>query len=285
MSGPSAKVICDSISPYGVRLTTLEVKYHRFVLAEMNTHRAFSRNTASSRAIPYRKMRDSILADPAFPLSWPSERSGMQGGEEISEGLTTAAEFHWRSALEDAVKYADALHILGVHKSVINRLLEPFQYVTSIITATDWDGFWEQRDSDLAQPEIREAARAMRRAYELSSPQRVGRGEWHLPYITSDDLEQAYNQGLSKHDTTTTFKQLSAARCARVSYLTHDGRRDWSADLKLYSRLVTAYPPHWSPLEHVATPSAFIESGNFKGWAQLRHQLTPKDAIRAQGLL
>lgn len=283
MTGPSAKVICDSVSPYGVRLTTLEVKYHRFVLAEMNTHRAFSRNTASSRAIPYRKMRESVMTDPAVPLAWPTEQSGMQGGKGLEHFIVSACEEQWFTALNKIVASADKLYELGLHKSVINRLLEPFQYVTSIISATDWDGFWEQRDSELAQPEIREAARAMRAAYEHSSPQRVQLGEWHLPYLTSDDLKEAYELGLSKNDTTEIFKQLSAARCARVSYLTHAGKRSWKADLSLYTRLVTAYPPHWSPLEHVATPAHDPTPGNFHGWYQLRHD--QERANRAANLL
>lgn len=272
MSGPSAKVICDSVSPYGVRLTTLEVKYHRFVLAEMNTHRVFSRNTASSRAIPYRKMRESVMDDPAIPLEWPQEQKGMQGGYELRHDDVVRCEEQWYAARDSAVAAADKLYELGLHKSVINRLLEPFQYVTSIITATDWQGFFDQRDSELAQPEIREAARAMRYAYEHSSPQRLSRGDWHLPYITEDDLLESQQLGLNRHDENEILKQLSAARCARVSYLTHAGRRDWKADLSLYSRLVTAYPPHWSPLEHVATPAHDPTPGNFRGWYQLRHE-------------
>lgn len=285
MPGPSAKVICDSVSPYGVRLTTMEVKYHRFILAEMNTHRVFSRNTASSRAIPYKKVRDSVMDDPALPLSWPQERKGMQGGEELSIAAIIGAENQWLKARDLAVETADRLHTLGLHKSVINRLLEPFQYVTSIITATDWQGFFDQRDSELAQPEIREAARAMRRAYDLGSPQRVGRGEWHLPYITSDDLLEAHERHYDRHQTQSVFKMLSSARCARVSYLTHTGKRDWNADLQLYSRLVTAYPPHWSPLEHVATPTAFPVAGNFRGWAQLRHSITMREVTHGPNLL
>lgn len=269
---PSARVICDSLSPYGKRLTTIEVTFHRFVLAEMNTHRVFSRNTASSRAIPYKTMRDSVMNNPAIPLTWPAEQRGMQGGEELNEGLSLSAEIQWMRARDIAVETADRLHNLGVHKSVINRLLEPFQYVTSIITATYWTGFWEQRDSYLAQPEIREAARAMRHAYEHSSPQRLKLGEWHLPYITSDDYKEAVERKYDKAYATSIFKMLSAARCARVSYLTHDGKRSWDADLNLYNRLVTAYPPHWSPLEHVATPANYQTKGNFDGWAQLRHE-------------
>lgn len=275
MSGPTAKVICDSVSPYGIRLTTIEVKYHRFVLPEVNTHRAFSRNVASNRAIPYKKLRDMIKADPAIPLSWPQEQKGMQGGEELNEGLVLSCEGLWLRAMDNAIESADKLHILGVHKSVINRLLEPFQYVTAIISATSWQGFFDQRDSKLAQPEIAELARAMRKAIEGSKPRRVGRGEWHLPYIDSDDLAEAHRLNLTPHDALELFKQISAARCARVSYLTHDGKRDWSADLSLFSRLATAYPPHWSPLEHVATPVPNLPNhkGNFHQWAQLRHDM------------
>lgn len=283
--GPSAKIICDSISPHGIRLTTLEVKYHRFVLAEVNTHRVFSRNTASSRAIPYKKMRESIMDDPAIPLSWPQEKRGMQGGIGLNHFIVNACTEEWLKARNHTVAITDQLYELGLHKSVINRLLEPFQYVTSIITATDWEGFWEQRDSDLAQPEIREAARAMRRAYDKSTPQRVSQGEWHLPYINGDDLEESHYRNYDVTKKISVFKRISAARCARVSYLTHAGRRDWNADLDLYSKLITAYPPHWSPLEHVATPDKYSERGNFNGWAQLRHDINRREPIHDTHLL
>lgn len=217
-------------------------------------------------------MRESVVNDPAMPLSWPNERKGMQGGEELSSSLTIAAEIQWIRARDDAVDAADKLHKLGLHKSVINRLLEPFQYVTSIISSTDWNGFFEQRDSELAQPEIREAARAMREAIEKSRPHRLKLGDWHLPYITSDDYLEATDRKYDRDKTQTLFKMISAARCARVSYLTHDGKRSWDADLDLYQRLVTAFPPHHSPLEHVATPANYITKGNFDGWAQLRHE-------------
>lgn len=222
------------------------------------------------------------MLDPAVPLEWPSERSGMQGGEELSLPTIIGAENQWLRARDSAVETADRLYNLGLHKSVINRLLEPFQYVTSIITATDWSGFWEQRDSELAQPEIREAARAMREAYEHSTPQRVRLGEWHLPYITSDDIKEAYDLGLNSHDQNAIFKKISVARCARVSYLTHAGKRDLGADITLYNRLITAFPPHWSPLEHVATPTLVSTLGNFKGWDQLRHRISMRDIGNAR---
>lgn len=263
-TGLSAKVIADSISPYGHRLTTMEVTFHRFVLAEFNTHRTFSRNSASSRAIPTHKLIQQVKDHPAMPVSWPAEQKGMQGGEEVPKLRAVTAARHWLQAVESAVEEAEFLMDLGVHKSVVNRLLEPFMWHTVIVSATDWDGFWEQRCSPLAQPEIRAVADMMKEAYDSSIPRGLYDGAWHTPYIT--EVEQ-----LEWHDSIQ--KKVSVARCARVSYLTHDGKRDPSADLKLYERLVTAKPPHWSPLEHVATPAMPGDRvlGNFLRWHQLRH--------------
>ena len=254
---PSARVIADSVSPQGNRLTTLEVKLHRFVLSELNTHRAFSRNSASSRAIPVTRSLTMIAEEPAVPLRWPSAQKGMQGGPEIA--ATATARDIWLSARDDAVCAAERLLDLGVHKSVVNRLLEPYLPHTVVISATDWDGFWDQRCSPLAQPEIRAAAEAMRDAYVTSRPAEVGDGEWHLPYIR--DSERRLDDHI--------VRRVSAARCARTSYLTHDGRRDLDADLNLFDRLLEADPPHASPLEHPATPGD--GPGNFTGWKQLRH--------------
>ena len=256
-----AKVILDSISPTDKRVTTIEVKLHRFVLAEFNTHRAFSRNSASSRAIPLSKQIERVMEDPAIPVAWASEQKGMQGGDEIER--TDIAESLWLRARNEAVNAAQGLANTDVHKSIANRLLEPFMWQTIICTATEWSGFWQQRCSPLAQPEIRVAAEAMREAYEASTPQELHYDEWHTPYIQPDELRLD----------TEVRKRISAARCARVSYLTHDGTRSLDADLSLYNRLVTAEPPHWSPLEHVATPAGTNDSppGNLRGWWQLRH--------------
>lgn len=276
----SAKVIKDSVSPAGHRLTTIEVTMHRFVLAEFNTHRVFSRNSASSRAIPFNKQVDRVTRDPAIPVSWPAEQSGMQGGDELDEDARCAAEGTWLDAKVEAVKAARRLNRLGVHKSVTNRLLEPFMRHTVIVSATDWDGFWTQRCSPLAQPEIRVAAEAMREVYDASTPQPLGEGDWHLPYIEEQDWEAMADRTRIGKDMYPLAKKVSAARCARVSYLTHDGRQDMDADLALYDRLVTAQPPHASPLEHVATPADpfnwfgnDVPAGNFTGWHQLRHRV------------
>ena len=267
MSEPSATVIADSISPSGTRLTTLEVRLHRFVLAELNTHRVFSRNSASSRAIPIAKQIERVLTDPALPLEYGSKRSGMQAGPPLEGDRLIEAQQIWLAARDSAVAAARDLLRLGVHKQVANRLLEPFMWHTVIVSSTDWDGFWTQRCSPLAQPEIRVAAESMRDAVNASMPIACAQGEWHLPYITDDDRSEADHA----HET---LRRVSAARCGRVSYLTQDGRRDLDEDLKLYDRFVTADPPHASPLEHVATPAPapnVQQVGNLRGWLQLRH--------------
>lgn len=246
-----AKIIADSISPEGVRLTTLEVRFHRFVLAEMNTHRVISKNSASSRAIPLAKQLARVKEDPAIPVVFPAEQKGMQGGEALAD--QDDARRGWVRAAKDAAKHAQWIGEMGVHKSIANRVLEPFMHHTAVMTGTAWQNFFAQRCSPLAQPEIRVAAEMMREAYDASEPQRLAEGEWHLPYIQTEDLD-VLGGGIDLPASWALAAQASAARCARVSYLTQDGKRDIKADLNLYERLTTADPPHWSPLEHVATP-------------------------------
>jgi hypothetical protein len=295
----SAKIIADSVHN-GHRLTTMEVTLHRFVLAEFNTHRVFSRNSASSRAIPVEKQLTKVLEHPAWPLEWPSEQPGMQGGTHLEgEDLDVANEF-FKIAHEMATasvqayldlmkeEYGEDWKAHTLHKSLINRVLEPFMWHTIIVTSTEWDNFFAQRCSPLAQPEIRTAAELMQAAYRDSEPQPLGENDWHLPYVQPDELG-VYVVDHKNAQTTITegyelLVKLSAARCARVSYLTQDGIRDWDKDFELYERLVSADPPHWSPLEHVARPvksEPSVEAGiqlpgNFTGWVQLRHIIDPK---------
>jgi thymidylate synthase ThyX len=278
MTGPSARIILDSLHPEGTsRVTTFEVVFHRFVLAEFNTHRVFSRNSASSRAIPVAKQIDRVLTNTALPLAWPREQKGMQGGEELDAARREEAEDIWREAAGAAVAYAEELVKLGVHKSVVNRLLEPFMWHTVVVTATEWDNFWGLRCNKLAQPELRAAAELMREAYSASTPRQLAYGDWHLPLVDGvdrADIADRYGVGYKGVEVA---KQISAARCARVSYLTHDGKRDWDADLKLAERLINPGdgPPHASPFEHVCTPAKADEErfirGNLRGWRQYRH--------------
>ena len=301
MSSPYAKVIADSVSPEGHRLTTMEVTFHRFVLAEFNTHRVFSRNSASSRAIPFRKQVERIESAPAIPLAWPREQKGMQGGDEIEHTQALMAEDAWLDAKHVAVSEAKYIADLGVHKSVVNRLLEPFMWHTVVVTATEWEGFFAQRCSPLAQPEIRVAAEMMRDAYEASVPTAIEPGDWHLPYIDDEDVTAVLQDSSRSLRPMAVLARISAARCARVSYLTHDGKRDLAADLALYDRLVGADPWHASPLEHPATPwsvnvrhevASFVDVtgtwqmtrpalpryGNFVGWRQLRFEIEAAQA-------
>lgn len=263
-----AKVIADSVSTAGDRLTTFEVVMHRFVLAEMNTHRAFSRSSASSRAIPFRKQVNRVMADPAVPLVFPAEQPGMQGGDEIEGQDRDRAEMLWLVARTEAVKTAQELADLGVHKSVVNRLLEPFMWHTVVVTSTCWENFFRQRCSPLAQPEIRAAAECMREALDASTPEMLAKHMWHMPYLDADTILEVTSEEPNSDEI---LRWVSTARCARVSYLTQDGKRDWVEDVKLFEHLVTADPPHWAPLEHVASPCPGEASGgNFVGWRQLR---------------
>jgi thymidylate synthase ThyX len=263
---PYAEVIADSINDRDDRLTTMKVVAHRFVLAEFNTHRVFSRNSASSRAIPLEKQLERVKTDPAWPLTWPAEQPGMQGGGELEGTYKTWAEGLFLKARDAVVAEVESymnnvLKESRLHKSYINRLLEPFMWHTIIVSSTEWENFFAQRCSPLAQPEIRWAAEAMERALISSTPVKRS-NSWHLPLVDED---------LRKRVGDNTAAKISAARCARVSYLTHDGVVDPVKDIDLYTRLATAKPPHWSPLEHAARPSRSGErSANFKGWTQLR---------------
>lgn len=241
----SAKVIADSITPAGHRVTTFEVVMHRFVLAEFNTHRVFSRNSASSRAIPLAKQISRIRQNPALPVKWASEQKGMQGGDEIHHA--DEARSLWYGAIASAVAWATDLGEMSLHKSVVNRLLEPFMWHTVVVTSTAWDNFFGLRCNPMAQPEIRVAAEAMEAAYVNSTPQVVYPGQWHLPYIQDDERADMPVE---------TQVKVSAARCARVSYLTQNGVRDFEQDVQLYERLISADPMHASPLEHVARPAS-----------------------------
>jgi thymidylate synthase ThyX len=240
----------------------MEVTFPRFVLAEMNTHRSFSRNSASSRAIPTSKILERVENDPVLPVEWGRNQPGMSASEVLTPEDEEEAKRAWLDARDAAVDQAQRLSHLKVHKQVVNRLLEPFLWHTVIVTATEWDNFFELRCAPNAQPEIREAALRMRAARDVSTPQRVGPGEWHLPFIQPDERSLDIE----------TRKKISAARCARVSYLTHAGKREIEKDLDLYDRL--RGDRHLSPFEHVATPASDVAfHANFRGWIQLRQEI------------
>lgn len=299
----AAKVLADSISPDGVRLTSLEVTFSRIVLAEFNTHRMFSRNSASSRAVPVEKMIKMVRENPYVPTHWGKNQKGMQAEEEVGEPLATSAAKVWLDARDVAVKQAADLLNLGIHKQITNRLLEPFMWHTCIVTATEWDNFFHLRCHPHAHPEIRLAAEEMLLALEASKPRLINYGAWHLPLLP--EFEEVHV------DNSIDWVKVSVARCARVSYLTHEGKRDIQADLDLYDRLLTS--GHMSPFEHVARPAMRTDLpvemldyvthgssykgiednvsnairkqfwGNFRGWVQLRKTIPNEhDILGAQ---
>lgn len=241
-----AKILADSIAQ-GVRLTTLQVTFPRIVLAEFNTHRVMSRNSASSRAIPVEKRIVEVRQDPFIPEDFASNKKGMQAGDSLGGEDQERARMAWLDAAQQAIKHAGILADVGVHKQWANRLLEPFAWHTVICTATEWDNFYALRCNPQAQPEIRRAAELMRDAMAGSKPVEIQPGDWHLPLVDhtmGDEVFARSQEGVM------TLVKLSVARCARVSYLTHDGLRDVKADLTLHDRLLTS--GHMSPFEHAA---------------------------------
>jgi hypothetical protein len=266
-----AKIIADSISPAGIRLTTLQVTFPRFLLAEFNTHRAFSRNSASSRAIPVKKRIQQVMADPFIPEQFGRNQKGMQAHHNLEGESVTTARGIWMGSLNVAVLEAQHLDEIGVHKQLANRLLEPFSWHTVVVTATDWDNFFHLRCHPDAQPEFQKIAGMMRDVMEASIPRLILMREWHLPYIRNEDwaeteplMDSTWTQG-------GLLARISSARCARTSYLTHEGVRNVDADLALVnSKLLPS--GHMSPFEHPATPmdTATEYYGNFKGWMQYR---------------
>jgi hypothetical protein len=260
------KTLADSMSPKGVRLTTLEVVFPRIVLSEFNTHRALSRNSASSRAIPIEKIIAKVMEDPFVPASFGKNQAGMQAEQELSLWEQEHAKGEWLHARDLAVQQARALLEIGVHKQLTNRLLEPFMWQTVLVSATEWSNFLALRCHKDAQAEIRTIAELMRDELATHQPEQLGNTDWHLP-ITPDFDELIQSKWIED------VKKISVGRCARVSYVTHLGVRDPDADVEMFNRLVASR--HMSPLEHVAHPAIDSEKfyGNFRGWKQMRHYI------------
>lgn len=261
----AVEVLCDSApaepdNPH--RLTTFLITFPRFILAEFNTHRMLSRNSASSRAIPISARIKEVKNDPFIPEHWGSAKRGMQAGPDIKSEDEKEASRYWLEARDKCIHVAEQLDRLGVHKQLANRVLEPFSWVTVVVTATDWDNFFHLRTDEDAQPEFRKLAVMMREAYWSSVPQLKERNEWHLPFIEPED------RIASEAD----LIRASVGRCARVSYVTHKGVRDLSEDVKLANSLRAN--GHMSPYEHVAICQTKPHRvGNFIGWTQARKLL------------
>lgn len=262
----AAIVLADSIAE-GVRLTTLCCTFPRIVLAEFNTHRVFSRNSASSRAIPVERRIAQIRENPYVPLQFGANKAGMSaGGVMLGDYEQIAARGTWVDAMHNACDKAERLSRLGLHKQWANRLLEPFAWHTAIVSATEWANFFALRIHGAAQPEIRKVAESMKAAMDESAPFPASAGWWHLPLVGPEDGNDA-----------DVLVKLSVARCAAVSYERHM-ERDAEKEIARYELLHNS--GHMSPFEHAAkvgnASRGFI--GNFRApWIQHRKMLVGED--------
>jgi thymidylate synthase ThyX len=222
MNRISAKIVADSLSPMGRRLTTFELIYPRMIHGEMMTHRVFSRNSASSRAIPFRKMVKEVEENPFAPIAWQKDHRGMQGTEYLEDGCLTE---EWLMARDKAIEQAKVIHGYGVTKQLCNRLLEPFMWHKVLVTASEWENFfalrcpqyrvggkgnevqcsglyrskkdaikdypgaadepvinWLHWSESQAEIHIQAIAEAMWDAMNESTPKELKKGEWHIPY-------------------------------------------------------------------------------------------------------
>jgi hypothetical protein len=279
----TVKVIAAS-SHKGMNVTTLELEYPRIIHSELLTHREFSRNAASSRAIPVKTMISNIRKNMFVPIYWGKNQSGMQAKEELTGVRRFLAKYLWIIGGHINLLGATLLNAVGVHKQLANRNLEYISYIKTIVTSTSFDNFLTLRDHEDAQPEIQAVAKKLRVALDNLEREELAEGEWHTPYVehSRDDLGNLrYGHGIS----TDTAKKISVSCIAQVSYRKADCTKDKA--MKIFNQLATSTPIHASPFESVLTPiSAFSTngvtalsisghrlSGNSKGWSQYRHQL------------
>ncbi|MDC7248570.1 MAG: FAD-dependent thymidylate synthase [Sphaerochaetaceae bacterium] len=304
----TAEIIADSINTYGDRLTTFIVTVPRIVLAEFNTHRMFSRNSASSRAIPFETMLDKVMTEPFIPIKWQKDHKGMQGTEYLTGRDVELADGRWLAARNAAVEQAKLLNRnIGVTKQFCNRLLEPFLYHTIIVTSSEWENFFALRAHEAAEIHIQNLAFKMLDCYNESTPKQLKAGEWHIPFGDKIDEERvlALIESPNKvgKQVETLKVKIATARCARVSYLNYEGGDDYEKDIILHDRLSSM--GHWSPFEHCARAMDEVTynenynvtnlphwfggddknyvtngvSGNFKGFIQYRKTFKGENKI------
>lgn len=261
-----ATVIEDSVNKYGTRAISLELSYPTIILAEFNTHRVLSRSSSSQRAIPTKKIIRRVWDEPFVPEYWGQNIAGMQAKQELSGIKLETAKFVWRLASKVACGFVWGLDMIGLHKQIANRILAPWQWTRTIVTSTEWDNFFALRLHPDAQPEFYTLAGMMKDAIDNSAPRFLEQGEWHLPYVDPYEVEM---YGLEVGIKT------SVARCARVSYLNHEGRSsDIEQDIALHDMLVGSEPKHASPAEHQLTPAKAEKFYyNVNAWKSYRYYM------------
>ena len=308
MIEPKVEIITHSVGPTNIELVTYLLEYPRFIHGELMTHRVFSRNAASSRAIPFKTMTKRIQEDGVEIIDYQKRHRGMQGSEVFTGWRREVCELVWEDAKNSAIECAERLDRIGVTKQIANRISEPFSTIKVLVTATEWNNFFMLRDHPDAEIHIQLLARKMKEALDGSTPTRLKQGEWHLPFITEEDIMEHRVHDQTYRVDWDGLLQVSAARSARTSYLNNYGKKDYNSDYKLYEQLITNEPQHASPIEHQAQaiseefspenmrayPCDFLEklsipdgcelrmktykdkeiwSGNFRGWKQNRKVL------------
>lgn len=288
----SVKIVADSISPSGSRIITFELEYPRIIHSELMTHRLLSRNAMSSRAIPIKKMIEQVQQNPAMPVKFGKNQPGMQDAGEHSAQLGDgySAEEWWKLAGLSAARFAAEFADAGYHKQIANRLLEPYQRMKTVVTATDWNNFfWLRVDPD-ADPTIYELAKAMKEASDNSIPDPLEPGQWHTPYVDHvygfediDDKECAVFEGYCVLDeenkpvmlTLEEALAVSASCCAQVSYRVLNTSKEKALDI--YEKLVSGNKVHASPFEHQATPMAEYREIENSDYLTIGHINFPRD--------
>lgn len=251
----SARILAHSLAPCGEDLFTIEATYPRCIHAEIMTPRDKARNAASSRAIPVEKQIQRVLDDPFVPIYLGKNQAGMQAGTELEEADRKEALVAWLRGRDRAVETAREMLKCGVHKQIVNRIIEPYTWITIIVSGTEWANWDALRDHPKAEPHFQDLARKIKAARAESTPRVLAAGEWHRPLITFDDeikVSQWTPEMLAPYDVDGRLNQISVGRCGRVSYLTHDGQRDHQKDVELHDRMVGESPVHASAAEHVA---------------------------------
>jgi len=291
----TAKILADSIGPDGTRMTTFEIEYPRFILAELNTHRMLSKNSASSRAIPVTAMLNHVKHNTATPVYWGKNQPGMKAKVELDALDQEQARRTWNAARDSAISFALDLNALELHKQVTNRVTEPWMIMKTVISGTEWANFFWLRDHADAQPEIAVLAHKMHEIYLASVPQQLSPGEWHVPYVKSyrDSRTRClyYLDGTDTYITAEEARIISSSCCAQVSYRKNDD--SFEKANKIYRQLIESEPAHASPVEHQATPmnvdsmcrfepetweagvshvsaNSDLWSGNLRDWIQFR---------------
>lgn len=285
-------IIADSYNEdFDSRVTTFELEYPRFIHSELMTHRLFSRNAASSRAIPIQAVIDMLKVSPAVPVHWGANQAGMQANTEVKD--TEAARLSWIAACNTAISHAQVMKDMGLHKQVVNRILEPYQTMKTIVTSTCFNNWFWLRDHADADPTIKSLASHMLDAYNKSRPAPLFKDDWHMPYVDSfrsvKSSEQLFINDQEEFITLETAKMISASCCGQVSYRKNDASSE-KAEI-VYKRLIDSEPVHASPVEHQCTPISYCHnpmdyfkiegvtsidkntvpwSGNFHGWVQMR---------------